>query len=66
MEDLHPSAARLEGALPCPFCGSTRILRGYKYAAICLDCGATGPDKEKATDALKAWNCRQPTDHIMP
>lgn len=51
---------RLANALPCPFCGSTYILSGYKFAAICNDCGATGPDKEHAPRALKAWNKRAP------
>lgn len=58
---LTPAAASstcLKGALPCPFCGSDRILEGYKYSAICVDCGATGPDKARAKDALKAWNTR--------
>lgn len=54
--------ARLQTAVkdaqPCPFCGSTWILHGHRYSAICVDCGATGPEKEKVKDADKAWNRR--------
>lgn len=53
-----PITPTTEVPFPCPFCGSSRTLEGYKYARICVDCGATGPDKEKSGDALKAWNKR--------
>ena len=55
-------SVRLENPTPCPFCGSTWILIGYKYAAICNDCGATGPDSTKQGGAIRQatnlWNLR--------
>lgn len=46
---------------PCPFCGSARIAKGERYFAMCVDCGATGP--ERNADATvgkftKDWNTR--------
>lgn len=64
MSETAQSSARMVGAIPCPFCGGTRILAGYKYCAICVDCGATGPDKEHSGDALKAWNTRKSVDDL--
>lgn len=54
---------RLVGAKPCPFCGSERIVRGERYFAICVDCGATGPERNAdATERkfVKDWNTRAP------
>ncbi len=46
---------------PCPFCGSRRIVKGERYFAMCVDCGATGP--ERSADATQRkfmgdWNTR--------
>jgi transcription elongation factor Elf1 len=56
------AAIRLPNALPCPFCGSTRIVKGERYYAMCVDCGATGP--ERNADATRGkftadWNSRK-------
>lgn len=51
------SNAQLKDAKPCPFCGSNWILIGERYYAICVDCGATGPERSKAK-MLKDWNSR--------
>lgn len=55
---IAQGTSRLKDALPCPFCGSSRILIGMKWSAICVDCGATGPDKDKESKAGQAWNKR--------
>lgn len=61
--------ARLENALPCPFCGSLRIVKGERYFALCVDCGATGPersgDKGGVNLAKKDWNSRVPLDRQL-
>lgn len=48
--------------LPCPFCGGSRIVQGSRYFAMCVDCGATGPERigDKAGQAklMKDWNTR--------
>jgi Lar family restriction alleviation protein len=47
---------------PCPFCGGARILKGDRYFAICVDCGATGPerigDKAGQKKLFADWNTR--------
>jgi Lar family restriction alleviation protein len=58
---MKPIPIHLPGAKPCPFCGSTRIVKGERYFAMCVDCGATGP--ERNADASQAkfirdWNAR--------
>lgn len=53
---------RLENPTACPFCGGTWILVGHKYSAICVDCGATGPDKGTEKQAGKGWNTRVETE----
>lgn len=54
----------LTDCLPCPFCGSSRIVKGERYFALCVDCGATGPertgDKGGVNLAKKDWNSRVP------
>ena len=52
----------LPDALPCPFCGSSHIIKGERYFAMCVDCGATGP--ERSADATQRkytvdWNTRK-------
>lgn len=45
---------------PCPFCRSENT--AYEFDEIvfiyCADCGANGPAKETADEALAAWNTR--------
>jgi len=51
-------------ALPCPFCGSSRIVKGERYFAMCVDCGATGPERNADASERKYvgdWNQRAPT-----
>ncbi len=60
-----PLPIHLRDALPCPFCGSTRIVKGARFFAICVHCGATGP--ERNADATQGkytrdWNTR----HALP
>ena len=47
---------------PCPFCGECCIFVNdktpYSMYAYCDDCGAAGPIKETAEDALAAWQKR--------
>lgn len=53
--------ARLLDAKPCPFCGSTRIMKGERYFAMCVDCGATGPERNGDATVRKFtgdWNAR--------
>ncbi len=54
----------LPDALPCPFCASTRIVKGSRYFAMCVDCGATGPERNADASQRKFtsdWNARAPT-----
>lgn len=53
---------------PCPFCGGTRIVKGERYFAMCVDCGATGPERQSSKSSAQKiagdWNYRasiQPT-----
>lgn len=55
---------QLEEAKPCPFCGGIWILIGMHFSAICVDCGATGPDKEKSGPAGKAWQKRPEEERL--
>ena len=51
----------LENAKPCPFCGSGRIVKGERYFAMCVDCGATGPERNSDATERKFvgdWNTR--------
>lgn len=50
---------QIPGALPCPFCGCAVIIAG-KYACVCSNCGATGPDHDRAQEKVEAWNERAP------
>lgn len=47
---------------PCPFCGGTRIVKGERYFAMCVDCGATGPerigDKAGVKKLVADWNTK--------
>lgn len=59
--DPPVSSTRLLGAKPCPFCGSTRIVKGERYFAMCVDCGATGPERNADATERKFvgdWNTR--------
>ena len=56
-----PDPVALENAKPCPFCGSTRIVKGERYFAMCVDCGATGPERNADATQKKFvgdWNTR--------
>lgn len=64
MSENIGSRTRLMDAKPCPFCGGTWILIGMHWSAICVDCGATGPDKEKGGPAGKAWQQRPIEDAL--
>jgi hypothetical protein len=48
--------------LPCPFCGSCRVIKGERYFAMCVDCGATGPERQGDKAGIKKlfadWNTR--------
>ncbi len=58
--------------IPCPFCGSddtdANFAFGYEggdeskpqYASGCMECGAAGPHKSTAEEAMKAWDTRAP------
>lgn len=52
--------------LPCPFCNGKRIIKGERYFAMCIDCGATGPerigDKAGISKLFKDWNTRATPD----
>jgi len=57
----------LPSAKECPFCGSSRIVKGERYFAMCVDCGATGP--ERTSDATERrfvsdWNSRKQETNI--
>lgn len=52
----------LPDAKPCPFCGGGRIVKGERYFAMCVDCGATGPERNADASAKKYtadWNTRK-------
>ena len=52
---------KLDNPLPCPFCGSLRIVKGERYFAMCVDCGATGPERNSDAGKKKFmgdWNTR--------
>jgi len=56
-----PFAATPGSVLPCPFCGSERIVKGERYFAMCVDCGATGPERNADATTKKFladWNTR--------
>lgn len=51
----------LENCKPCPFCGSFRVVKGERYYAMCVDCGATGPERNADATVKKFtgdWNDR--------
>ncbi len=57
--------------LPCPFCASTRIVKGERYFAMCVDCGATGPERNADASERKFmgdWNTRAqaPANNLPP
>lgn len=51
---------------PCPFCGHARVRlneyrsHGVQFQVICLalSCGAKGPRRYDADEAMEAWNQR--------
>ena len=61
-EDIHPDDPGFM-LKPCPFCGSTSIVKGrrigWPVATQCGDCGAEGPVKLTGREADAAWNKRQ-------
>lgn len=40
---------------PCPFCGSDRIVKGERYFAMCINCGATGPERASENTPERKW-----------
>ena len=57
----HAERPLLIEPLPCPFCGSKRIVKGDRYFAMCVDCGATGPERNSDATERKFvgdWNTR--------
>lgn len=49
--------------LPCPFCGSEKIMLSHlshwgMWRCWCSDCKSTADDTPSAKDALKNWNTR--------
>lgn len=54
--------------LPCPFCGGSRIVKGERYFAMCVDCGATGPerigDKAGVKKLFVDWNTQPAADRL--
>ncbi|MFR8012073.1 MAG: Lar family restriction alleviation protein [Clostridia bacterium] len=46
--------------LPCPFCGSKKIIRSNwgMWRCWCSDCKSAAGDALSARDALKNWNTR--------
>jgi hypothetical protein len=52
----------LVDCLPCPFCGSKRIIKGDRWFGMCVDCGATGPERTGKSNENKVkldWNTRK-------
>lgn len=48
----------------CPFCGSANVYVsawGLKKTAACSQCGARGPERSTAADAIRFWNARGET-----
>mgnify|MGYP002814420380 CR=1 FL=1 len=46
----------------CPFCASTSIVLGMdhnEYIALCLNCGAHGPNETSMERSAKMWNMRR-------
>jgi transcriptional regulator with XRE-family HTH domain len=56
-------AQRVRVARLCPFCrkarGRIQKLRATLFQGVCPKCGATGPTREGAQEALRAWNGRE-------
>ena len=65
--------------MPCPFCGHPRVGSGLEAQGPILvglfikhiectvyDCGARGPRRWFAIDAIDAWNRRQPNTSREP
>ena len=60
-DDSFPVIVELPEAKPCPFCGSRKIVKGERYYAMCVDCGATGPERTADASQRKFvgdWNTR--------
>lgn len=52
--------------LPCPFCGSERLLHcmphptGHYDSILCLWCKGEGPPAKSKQEAIDLWNQREP------
>lgn len=61
MDKEEVKDGRLVGAKACPFCGSERIVKGERYFAMCVECGATGPERNADAGVrrfTRDWNSR--------
>lgn len=69
MSDFTPLPIHSPEAIPCPFCGSRRIVQGERHYAMCVDCGATGPERNADATRRKFvgdWNTRTPLPEVLP
>lgn len=60
----------LDAALPCPFCGGTKleeVMNDADRSMECLNCHATGPYVDPFVEsATEAWNSRYPdATHVV-
>lgn len=58
--EAQEECTRQEILLPCPFCGSKKIIRSNwgMWRCWCSDCKSAAGDALSARDALKNWNAR--------
>lgn len=51
-------------ALPCPFCGQSRLIIAHgrskdaRYFVFCQACGTSGPPAQRRLHAVFMWNTR--------